>query len=755
MENLPIEGAPQLAQSLRHFADGMHQILGNVWNTAQAELLKLPKALVKEVWNKRREYTIMGLTNPMEGLTPEQQVANKWIGQLYSRVREKHNATAGEDTGRRYMGHNDNYVSDSILPDAVEASKNPEVREKLVKEFVEYNNDIFARRGEEFDHAAAEDYIRKYLRAAKTGMGMGEFNALVKEAREYFLPDSMREMDPIRAMDRYARRSAMDIARAVYIEPIKRNMELLGIKTADNAISENDDVGIPALDAAKHQVYGTKGDAQRSVRGKILHAIQSIVYGGAMQTRTGARNYIEGPARAIPGGASLPQVLKANTMVLAEWNRMQHKALEGGATSARLTELRLPGPLSTPVNYFMEMSDNIRNALSKMTFGQTIENASRVRDYAQGEFLAKEAERTGDQKFWADYGGGILPTDSREERIAKAAANFVRHVQGGYDMTDLPFWLIDNSTTAQLMRLHRYNWGAMNRLYQDTIVPAKRGNLFPLMSYLAAAWGVGELKKEMDKQLTGLPSSNLTLAETKELTNSDDLELALTIAEGADNAGFFGIIGSMLSAAAKGIRGKKTSMFVDPAIDYVWNGVLINIAQTFAEAKDGTDAARILANAFKRGTIDAMQNGRLIEAMLMSKEEKVLKAANQTRLAAEGVSPVNERGGPERMVQNLFPNLSPDARPHALREGLIKGEDWAWRQFYKLAETDPLRAQQVQRELKPQAPFYTGNSPQAAVNNQLLTRLLQRRGLFQPTLDAIQARGEGMSNAAQRTAPLP
>lgn len=746
---LPYEGAPELAQRLVHAERGREQMQAQWFGAEEKAILALDPAAVKEADAAMIEATKAGnIHQPLAFTNPEAQRAYELMQAGLAKARAEANQI-GVPAGRREIGQNINYMPESIKPELMSAltdTRPGSLYDQMRTKFLQENADIAQKRGEQFNYDEAKEYYEKYIRAALTGEGVGEFNPLTEQARRYHWPQEMLDPNPVQRLNRYMERAARDLARVKYIESDPRSAALLGVHMPDAPpMQESRD---PALRFAHDQIYGVSKD--QSTMSKLTRAVQEVVYGGLMQSGTGINNYISGIARAIVTDPhnGLGHIIRGHINAVKDFATMEERALRAAATRARPADIQFPEQYSDGLTQIRVWATNVRNTLSKYTWGNKLENAGRVRDYALGELIGTKAVQTGDKAVIRKFGDGIGSNDSPEVVIQKIAGNFVRAQQTSYSMRGLPKILLDNSTTAQILRLKRYGFEASTRVYNDVVVPLKQGNAVPFLMYTAASMGLYYAKQKKNELLSGSKGSEISPSETRELTNGNDLEMALSVMEAMDNAEYFGLAGQLVSAAAASVRGKRHQVLSEPAIAFIFNGIVQNAVNAVNNAKDGTPFGQILIDSFKKATIDQIQDARVIESLLKSNDERALQAGMQTRRAAESVSPYIDKA--QTWGQNFMELLPFSQTSHLLRDGLMRGEPAAFDQLRKLALTDPLRAQRVQQQLRPQEPFYAGDAPLAAAKNASLMQLLQRRGQLQPVLDAVQNRATGMSNAAQQ-----
>jgi hypothetical protein len=593
------------------------KVYGPLFNRALSDLGSADVPIVKSAVAKMNAAFESGTP---AAFTPEEQVVFDRIDKLMKDSAAVANANGSSIKPQDYYFP---HLSDSKLARAYEEDP-VAFMNRYLPEFLDYNQNVYGPARAGFDAKDAEATFKDYWKGvAKAPDSLGaDFGALNKAARQYGLPPSMRETDPLRAIERYGRRFSREIANRIELKNDPIAGEALGYKTVPGANGGQTTSVVSDADAVRDAKAAREGVLWGQSRTRVNQAIreaaggfQRLAYANVMQTKTGIMNHVQslkdlGMRMAKP--EDIATVFDAINQAATDWDVQYGKAIDANIVRpGKDPTLAVEGmALETELGKNLyALADKERNLFG----GAWLENAARVRDYTIGELnaklnLARAAAGDADSQKWlARYGAGADTDQPQEEQVARIANNFVKAMQGAYDASDLPAAALRGGFGSLAFRIQRFGYSNMMRVYDTAIKPGiEEGNWGPALIYVLGAAASAPVVMAINKLLTGRPSGMPTKKEVEAAKGNVAYEMALNVGEMAQLTGAFGSAGTALGTVVANKRGHPQALVGDPALTYGVN-LIGNVAAAAQAMADKEPPVAVLMEAVRRTTIEQMQ----------------------------------------------------------------------------------------------------------------------------------------------------
>lgn len=521
----------QLGDAFDNFRARKEQFAA-IGNTALQDLKNFPPHLVDSVYTKMDEAYKAGKTEPEEVTwsTPEEQQIFQILSPgFYGKYRDIQNALGLKINGR-IAGSNPfyaaNQLNDQMLDLFTRRSTSPEAM-AAKREWAKYVED---RSGGEISFDEALHNISKSTDAL--GGERNNYLALdfgaIRKAAGYGLPDSMREMNAMKAVEKYNRRAAANLALYAELESKPEIANKLRL------VDPNTQMYYPGHEQYEHSGYSGNTyvrDAMKWVTGNWsgtiaqemprINAAARAINAGVLGTPTGVRNITQIPVNMVPYidrwsdfGAVWRGLMKVRENSRA--------ALEYGATVPHIDKIMMNDLVNSPdrwTTFFQKTATFLR----KWQGAEAIENFSRDLTFSIGRELAVSRLAAGDSAAakWLDKFG--LLVDKENPDVNQIAKNFVDRNQGTYSGAGLPAWVME-SQFAPFLALQKWGIEKSNVIYQDVFKPFMTGeNRLPLLTYTLGTFLTGAAIQKINELITGKKGQDPTWQEALDSGNAKQI----------------------------------------------------------------------------------------------------------------------------------------------------------------------------------------------------------------------------------------
>lgn len=563
------------------------------------------------IWKRSRAGQLK--TAPV--FTPEEAVINA----VYDKIM-KDTADLATKNGFPIKPLN-NYVPELISTDlARDFERNPvEFLRTRMPEFHTLNQRIY---GASYDPVEGAAYAQEYLKGvAKAPNSLGsDFGALTKYKREYHLPDTWREVDQLRNLERYGERYSRQLARRIAVDSNPQVAQMLGYPIDPALGLPSTVLDVPeAMQNARKALDGVLINEGRGTSGigqdtkDLFTATQQLAYSSSMQTLSGLRNSLQKmPMHLIQARnqGELDSLMQSTFKTLNEFETQLQKAVSMNVVRPG----RDPNAVDSS-SLRVRMAHRIQEAaviLRKATGADFLETFNRVHDYTIGEGLAEinlKLVATKDPDalaFIKRFGAGVDDSMPYDEQIALMARNYAIAMQSSYSAEGLPAPMLKGGAVGQLTRIQRFGFENMNRVRQMVIEPARQGNYQPLLTYLAGTVLTAPVLIKLTEALSGRPSSLPSQEEIEAGKKSPLLENVFNIMSLAQITGAFGLAGGTAGALANNARGNPQSVLGDPIIGF-GTGLITNLGAAVEAIRQGEPAIPVITEAVERALLNNMQ----------------------------------------------------------------------------------------------------------------------------------------------------
>jgi hypothetical protein len=499
--------------------------------------------------------------------------------------------------------------SDSVRDIITTKQGSPEyvkLKDDYVKQHVQFHQQNGVPLQEAQTRAIAEfnDAIRE-MSVPYDPTAVGTF-AGARKAQGIPLPDSWREYNIMKLVENYDRRSAMDYAMQEHMEKSPEIMAALGAEKYFN------DQPIPPQIKASVPYIGDDNSVKsilREMSGKPAHRPDELASGasrgiGALTIGTVSKA-TEVPTTMIAGlrylqmSDYLPGTMKFIEK-LADWSALQERSYASGLNKRDGAQnmRQVAGVIGDASGYMNKFAETV----SKYTGLNTLEKAARTMAQGWGEVLVQINKRkaaTGDKEAVRML--DTLSPDWRTRSDADLAGQFGQLMQGSYDMTQLPAWMLE-SGAAPYLTWSKWSAGQYNSFMKFAIEPALQGNVKPLLGHLLIGVMGGAAVEQIREWMNNREGRDVNWNELEswmqqnqgELGAEGMKQLSVKLLNMVQNVGTFGIAGDlakMVTTAAVG--GTAQGMATAPVANAVFD-TSKKVAAALKAIDDGEDFGLVL-----------------------------------------------------------------------------------------------------------------------------------------------------------------
>ena len=430
--------------------------------------------------------------------------------------------------------------------------------EKLDKEFHEYNTKTLGLSPDASSERIANYKIALQGSIKNSDMSHQDYYNAHRKAQGTPLPPSFREQDPVRNLERYFDRAAIDASHYEHMEKDHKVLAALGqTKDAWNnkVVPEKGVSSIANNPAVKAMLEHWKGEPVSPAEGNesSLSSLVSSAFisGPALELHKTVSNIVKTLSLS-----SNPVVLaKAVGHAVSNINSGYQHAVENGVVklTARSVSQLLDGS-STAAERMQSLARIIRKVstlndlTTKVSTGlvQSMNEViipSKISRAAAGDVTA--------QKFLRNLDPSYSPSKVYSpEEVQQLASRSASYIHGTGDIRSMPAWMLNDSEFSGFFSLAHWSIAQTNNFMKDVYEPARRGDIKPLLTGVFGAAVGGYLIKELRQDIQGKKSE---IPSLKEIASSDKgLEgnhglLAYNMITAMQFAGF----GGLLSQVAK------------------------------------------------------------------------------------------------------------------------------------------------------------------------------------------------------------
>lgn len=428
----------------------------------------------------------------------------------------------GIEINGREAGLTETYIpdqlSDTALDMFVNKANTPNAKAAL-REWAQYISDASDSKIP-FDQALKD--VRDYVQALsgdKNNYRNINFGA-IRKAAGFGLPESLRESDPFKNLDKYTKRAAADLAFYKHFESVPevraelklKNPETnefdAGVEEADNMVPESKEV----RDMMK--IILKNLGASSGFNPKV-NAFARMVNASILGAPTGIRDIVSIPVNSLPYLESLGD-MATYFKGMANARSEAANALRYAAKKPQLDRYAFGDLLEAP-DTATAIMNKLATGFRKWQGREYLENLGREATFAGAKELARAkvaASRAGDEKAtkWLEKFGTLV--DMENPDLNQIAKNFVDRVQGTYGGRGLPAGVMEGALSP-FLSLQKWGIEKSNVIWKDVIKPAYTGeNFIPLLSYSLGTVLTGEAIQELNKILSGRKPQDADLEET-------------------------------------------------------------------------------------------------------------------------------------------------------------------------------------------------------------------------------------------------
>lgn len=430
-----------------------------------------------------------------------------------------------------------------------------------------------------------------------------------RKAQGIPLPHSWREYNIAKLIKSYDRRSAIDFAMQEHMEKSPEIMAALGSKTFFN------DQPIPAQIKAVIPDISTDKSVQsilREMSGQPARKPDELASGasrgiGALTIGTVSKA-TEIPTTMIAGlrylqmSDYLPGTMKFIEK-LADWSALQERSYASGLNKRDASQnmRQVSGVAENAAGFLNKFAEGV----SSVTGLNQLESAARTLAQGWGEVLVqinKNKAATGDKDAVRML--DTLSPDWRTRSDADLAAQFGKLMQGSYDMTQLPAWMLE-SGAAPYLTWSKWSAGQYSNFVKFAIEPAMQGNVKPLIGHLLIGAMGGAAVDQIREWMNNREGRDVNWSELESWMQQNQGQLGaegmkqlsvklLNIVQGVGTFGIAGDIAKMVTTAAVG--GTAQGMATAPVANAVFD-TSKKVAAALKAIDDGEDFGLVLRQA--------------------------------------------------------------------------------------------------------------------------------------------------------------
>ena len=430
-----------------------------------------------------------------------------------------------------------------------------------------------------------------------------------RKAQGIPLPDSWREYDIVKLIKNYDRRSAIDFAMQEHMEKSPEVMAALGAKTFfnDQPIPAQIKAVIPDISADKsvqsilREMSGQPATKPDSVGAGASRGVGALTIGTVSKATEVPTTMIAG-LRYLQMSDYLPGTMKFIEK-LADWSALQERSYASGLNKRDASQnmRQVSGVAENAAGFLNKFAEGV----SSVTGLNKLEQAARTLAQGWGEVLVqinKNKAATGDKEAVRML--DTLSSDWRTRSDADLAAQFGKLMQGSYDMTQLPAWILE-SGAAPYLTWSKWSAGQYNNFVKFAIEPALQGNVKPLIGHLLIGVMGGAAVDQIREWMNNREGRDVNWNELESWMQQNQGQLGaegmkqlsvklLNIVQGVGTFGIAGDIAKMVTTAAVG--GTAQGMATAPVANAVFD-TSKKVAAALKAIDDGEDFGLVLRQA--------------------------------------------------------------------------------------------------------------------------------------------------------------
>ena len=657
VRNLGGETADHVAsQSEKYFAKkSLYE--GKYSNTIQAEIASYPKSVRDTVDQYGREMHNRGESDVT--LSPEEQ-------SLYDSVRDYLVQVADENTARE-IKKNPNYwpaILDSRVASVWSKAPNSIEGKYFQREWMNHAQEQVEKGRADYTHEELKKILDDYMAAVSSSGRESslEFGAL-RKAAGLGLPITMQDNNLLSRFGRYGKRVAKDMAFRESVESDPTMRYMLRIKD-DEGVTLTEPPALPNGNQADSKIRGTEqlNNIQKFMYEEFqnnsnprLQAFSRLVNSALLGTATGIRDFVTSPL-------NISTVIgPRNSAALVEGLKYIKEGVKDsfnyGARKIKMNELEFGSAAhpDTLTKWFNEVADGFR----KYSGRESLEQGSRIYMWgvAKAATLAEFGRASNGHEtslnWLKKYGNtvdnlseyiGKTGADIPEDVINRIAKNVVDRAAGTYDARGLPAGVMEGPF-APFFSLSRWSIEKANTIVEDVLIPARKGNFAPLLTYGLGSFLTGSAIQELNKLMSsGKEGVEPTLKEAS-VANEQQVRAVVNLLQ---LGSFGGIIGDLMKSSTEAYAGHLPRGLSFPLADFVSETLGQNLADYFAALQSGEDKIEASLGLTERVLTSSIQSLRLLSYATWNKDEVDRKNAYRDyRLWQE----LSGRKSPESTIQ--------------------------------------------------------------------------------------------------------
>jgi hypothetical protein len=413
------------------------------------------------------------------------------------------------------------YISDMLNDKAIDLFANrvsSNAYDKALDEWAQY---VHTESGRIVSVKEARENIETYVKALgrKRITSSTEFNAL-RKAAGYGIPESLREDNLLKILQKYGRRASTDLAFFQELQSKPEIAKALGIKDQENneyKVDVKDVSGDIEVERALKFVYNDFTAATEHPRiNSAIRAMSNSLLG----IGTAVRNTVQLPSLVSPYIQSFKDI-KALMGASTKLSKYTRESLEAGARSG-FTGWRVdPYEMLNKTDGVVYAFDYLAAAMRKYQGRELMEQGDRILSYGIGRELAElrlQDAKGGDTKAleWLKKFGNTVELDDLgkigDKELRRIATNFSDRIQGTYDGRGLPAGAFD-SQFAPFFSLSRWGIERSNIIWNDVIKPMQKGNYLPIITYALGTLVTGVAIRKLNEAMSGKKDYTPSFAE--------------------------------------------------------------------------------------------------------------------------------------------------------------------------------------------------------------------------------------------------
>jgi hypothetical protein len=430
-----------------------------------------------------------------------------------------------------------------------------------------------------------------------------------RKAQGIPLPESWREYDIVKLIKSYDRRSAIDFAMQEHMEKSPEVMAALGSKTFfnDQPIPAQIKAAIPNISTDKsvqsilREMSGQPARKPDEVASGASRGISALTIGTVSKATEIPTTMIAG-LRYLGVSDYLPGTMKFIEK-LADWSALQERSYASGLNKRDASQnmRQVSGVAENAAGFLNKFAEKV----SSVTGLNALEGAARTMAQGWGEVLVqinKNKAATGDKEAVRML--DTLSPDWRTRSDADLAAQFGKLMQGSYDMTQLPAWMLE-SGAAPYLTWSKWSAGQYSNFVKFAIEPALQGNVKPLLGHLLIGVMGGAAVDQIREWMNNREGRDVNWSELEswmqqnqgELGAEGMKQLSVKLLNMVQSVGTFGIAGDlakMVTTAAVG--GTAQGMATAPVANAVFD-TSKKVAAALKAIDDGEDFGLVLRQA--------------------------------------------------------------------------------------------------------------------------------------------------------------